>query len=176
DRLKFLETLLPPFNDEWIARCAAAVHAKGGIPPHIATPVHPNETTYAFRATITDEPNIRAMEAFLRTHQDDLSSRFTVLHYLYAASCASAPGDRITDNLDALMNGGWQEAQDEADQELRSALRPILNDFVERLSPESISTPDQAMWEFKQALILGRPERLKRLADQYRKTANQPPD
>ena len=64
--MEFLETLLPNFGEAWIAQCMAAVAAIGGIPPHIATPVHPGQTTYAFRATVADQENQSAMDEYLQ--------------------------------------------------------------------------------------------------------------
>jgi hypothetical protein len=145
------------------------VDANRGI-PNITAPVYPGWTTYAFEETVIGDDNRRAMEAHLRAHGSDSSSRFAVLRYLWAASCASAaPVDPRVWDTNLLLEGGVEAVQREADDQLTASVRVALNDFVERLLPEAIPTPEQVIWEFKQALILHRQERLRRIADQHHK-------
>jgi hypothetical protein len=78
-----------------------------------------------------------------------MASRFAVLRYLWTAWLASSPAD---------------DEEHAAEKAVRAEAHRALLDFVDRLAPESFATKDQAMWEFKQAFILGQWERLKRLA------------
>lgn len=172
--MEFLETLLPDFDQDWIVQCEAVVSTNGGIPPSIAVPVHHGRVSYAFQGTIVSQENRSAMKEYLDARRSDIFSRFVVLHYLWAAAHASAPQDCL--NADDLLNGGLDAAQVAANERLRRAVRPILDDFVDQLPPESIPTAEQVMWEFNQAVILLHWERLKRLAEQYRKVTDQPAD
>jgi len=174
--LEVLDTLLPEFGDFWIEKCTEAVARRGGTPPNITAPVYLDQTTYAYPETVAGQGNQDAMNAYLQVHGNDLVSRFAVLRYLWAASLASGPPDSHLGYVDALLDGGIDAASDAADQELRIAVRPLLAEFVDRLPPEFITSPEQATWEIKQAVILSRPDRLKRLAQRYRSITDQPAD
>lgn len=174
--MEFLQTLLPDFCDLWITQCTDIVEAHNGIPPHIATPVNPGRTTYAYPDTVGGAECQSNMNAYLQVHDSDLASRFVVLRYLWAASVACVPPDSSLRYVDALLDGGAEAAQDAGDEELRTIVRSLLIEFVDRLPPKRITSPKQAMWEFKQAVILWRPNRLKSLAQQYRSIADQSAD
>ena len=174
--MEFLETLLPEFGDLWIEQCADVVAAHDGTPPHIATPIYLGQTTYAYPQTVAGQGNRSAMNAYLEVHGSDLTSRFIVLRYLWAASLASAPPDSSLDYTDALLDGGINAARMQPIRELSVAVRSLLTEFVDRLPPESITSPEQAMWEFIQAVILSHPDRLKRLGQQYMNITDQPAD
>ncbi|MCL5745746.1 MAG: hypothetical protein M1541_17780 [Acidobacteria bacterium] len=174
--MKSVEPLLPEFGDLWIEHCMTLVDANGGVPPHIATPVYRDQTAYARAETVAGAKSVSAMNSYLQLHGSDLTSRFAVLRYLWAASVASAPCDSCRDWNDALFRGGIEAVQEEVDDELRSAVQPLLTDFVDRLSSDCITSPEQALWEFKQALILSRPDRLNAIAVRYRQITAQQAD
>ena len=171
--MKFRDTLLPKFGNSWIEHCMKLVEACGGCPPHIATPVYDGQLRYAHPGTVAASED--AMNAHLMEHGSDLCSRFVVLRYLWAASSASASPD-LADYPDEMFNGGMDAVEKAADADLREAVRPILTAFVDRLPPSSIASPEQALWEFKQAVIFHRPDRLKALAQRYREITAQPAD
>jgi tetratricopeptide (TPR) repeat protein len=137
----------PAFDDGWIAQCDALVESNGGIPPHIN---YGSGETYA-HAIAVDADTTAAMEQYLREHASDMASRFAVLRYLWTSWLAGSAADD-------------ENAVEEA---VRAEAHTALLDFVGRLAAESIATPGQAMWEFKQAFILSQWERLKRLGRRY---------
>jgi hypothetical protein len=135
----------PAFDDHWIAQCDALVESNSGIPPHIN---HGSGETFA-HAIVIDADTIAAMEQHLQKRASDLASRFAVLRYLWTAQQPS---------------GEAADEEDVAEKAARDGGRQACRDFIDRLAPENIASPKQAMWEFKQAFILGQWERLKRLA------------
>jgi hypothetical protein len=87
------------------------------------------------------------MERHLDEHDSDMASRFAVLRYLWTAEqAAGAPDDE----------------ENAAGRRVRADAHQALADFIDRLPPEGIAGPEQLTWEFKQAFILLRWERLKR--------------
>ena len=158
--MEFLEGLLPRFGHGWTAGCEAIVTDNGGSPPNIN---YPADTIYAY-PDVVDEDSQTAMEEYLQGRVSDRVSRFTVLRYLWTAWHASVPPEGIWDAAD-------HREEDPDEKAMRIDARKALLDFVDLLVPESITTPEQALWGFKQAFILYRWERLKRLGHQYAKLA-----
>jgi len=158
--MEFLEGLLPRFGRGWTAGCEAIVTDNGGSPPNIN---YPADTIYAY-PDVVDEDSQTAMEEYLQGRVSDRVSRFTVLRYLWTAWHASVPPEGIWDAAD-------HREEDPDEKAMRIDARKALLDFVDLLVPESITTPEQALWGFKQAFILYRWERLKRLGHQYAKLA-----
>jgi len=158
--MEFLEGLLPRFGHGWTAGCEAIVTDNGGSPLNIN---YPADTIYAY-PDVVDEDSQTAMEEYLQGRVSDRVSRFTVLRYLWTAWHASVPPEGIWDAAD-------HREEDPDEKAMRIDARKALLDFVDLLVPESITTPEQALWGFKQAFILYRWERLKRLGHQYAKLA-----
>jgi len=84
-------------------------------------------------------------------------SRFTVLRFLWTAQQAGGLPD---------------DEENAADKATRAKAHKALLEFVDRLAPESVTTPVQTMWEFKQAFILSCWERLRRLGGRYQTLKN----
>src|ERR1035441_2277186 len=139
----------PVFDDDWVAQCDALAESNGGIPPHIN---YGSGETYAHHIVIEADATA-AMEQHLQERASDMASRFAVLCYLWTARQASWAAD---------------DEEIPAEKAVRAEAHRALLDFVDRLAPESIGTPEQAMWEFKQAFILLHWERLKRLGERYK--------
>ena len=102
-------------------------------------------------AIVVDADTTAAMEQHLEEHASDMASRFAVLRYLWTSWLAGSAADD----------------ENAAEKAVRAEAHTALLDFVGRLAAESIATPEQAMWEFKQAFILSQWERLKRLGGRY---------
>lgn len=134
----------PAFDDGWVTQCDAVVESNGGVPPHIN---YGSQETYA-HAIVIDADTKAAMERHLQEHASDMASRFAVLRYLWIAQQPS----------------GAAEDESAAEETVGVDARDALRGLIDRLAPESISTREQAMWEFKQAFILLQWQRLKRLA------------
>lgn len=169
--MEFSQTLMPRFDESWIAQCETVVTNSGGKFPHIIHDPYPGETTYAY-PSVVDEENQAAMEAYLRCHHSDMVSRFAVLRYLRAASLASVPSDG---GWASTADGGFIKVDDDegdaANEALWASALKVLADFADRLAPESIATAEQAQWEFKQAFLMFRWERVMRLAHWYARLA-----
>ena len=103
-------------------------------------------------------PSLQSTNTFEK-QASDMVSRFTVLRFLWTAWIAQR------------ASGQSEDEEDVADKATRVEAHKDLLEFVDRLAPESIATPEQAMWEFKQAFILFHWERLKRLGGRYQTLA-----
>ncbi len=145
---------LPGFDEGWISQSDAIVAAHGGIPPHLSYRRADYEVD-AGRILVDDEIE-KAIADHVQRRGSDLPSRFAALNYLWTADCAGFARSCEEDDDDSPVPVSGRVAH--------MALRRL----VDRLDPESISTPEQAAWEFKQALILGNGDRLRRLGERRR--------
>jgi hypothetical protein len=134
----------PAFDDGWIAECNALVESAGGIPPHI----NYGSVKTCAHAVVIDADAKAVMEQHLQEHGSDMASRFAVLRYFWIAKQAS----------------GAPDCEDAAEKAVRDDAREACRDLIEQLAPENIASPEEALWEFKQAFILGEWKRLQRLA------------
>jgi hypothetical protein len=174
--MEFVHTLLPRFDDAWVVQCETIVSDNGGNPPHVTCAPYPPYKTYAYPSVVDDE-NQAAMGEYLKIRDSDMVSRFAVLRYLRAASLASVPSEGGWAH--SADGGIWRVDDDEGDratEAMRARSQKALTEFTDRLAPESIATAKQAMWEFKQAFLLFRWERLKRLGPRYASLAPLPAD
>lgn len=132
--MEFIHTLLPRFDDAWVAQCEAIVSDNGGNPPHMTCTPYPPYKTYAYPSVVDDE-NQAAMGECLKGRDSDMVSRFAVLRYLWAASQASVPSDG--GRAFSADGGIWEVDDDEGDlatEAMNADGRKVLVDFVDRLA------------------------------------------
>jgi hypothetical protein len=152
---------LPAFDEDWISQSRAIITAHGGTPPHINF----SRGDYAVEpeTILVDEEIEEAIFKHVRDCGSDLPSRFAALNYLWVARLAISASCEEDDD-----DSGGRDHRREAWRALRQ--------LVDRLDPESVSTPEQAVWEFKQAFILQNWDRLKSLGLRRRTLEGTSPD
>jgi len=155
------ETFLPLFNKDWVAQCKAVMKESADRPPNITRYPFSNlgKAIYA-DPSVLEEESLSEMGRYLKQRSCNMASRFAVLCYLRCVSLANvAPDLRHWSNDD--------EEEVPVETGMIAKANQALGEFLELLVPEKVVSPEQALWEFKQAFLLCRTERLMRLGRAY---------
>jgi tetratricopeptide (TPR) repeat protein len=147
-----LGDMLPAFDEDWISQSHAIVAARGGILPDLN--FCRREYVVDADRIVVDEEIEEAITNYVQECGSDLPNRFAALNYLWIARFATSAS---------------REENDSANRDSSREVHRALLRLVDRLDPESVSTPVQAKWEFKQAFILQNWDRLNRLGQRRQK-------